>query len=288
MRNVSNSRNIRVQIATETLAILEAGSYLNQAGKKVVFKESLERAIENSILYRPDSFELLEKEIRQLLIENAGREAKIEITSETTLEAARRLVVTEGIKETACLNFASAKNPGGGFLNGSQAQEESLARASGLYPCIAQMQEMYDYNRSLKHCYYSDYLSYAPEVPVLRDDHDQLLDELYLVSMITAPAVNAGVVQEREADPRPKIRQVMLERIKKILLVAALKQNRVLILGAYGCGVFRNQTEDVADYFRVVLFELGLGVLFERIVFAIYESRGEQDKKMVFKQVLRG
>ncbi len=284
---MNNSRKRRAEIAAETLAILEAGSYLNQAGKKVVFKELLDRAVENSILYRPESFDQLEQELKQLLDQKQDCQPKIEITSETTLAAARRLVVNEGINATACLNFASAKNPGGGFLNGSQAQEESLARASGLYPCIAQMQEMYQYNRDLKHCYYSDYLSYAPAVPVLRDDEDQFLVEPYLVSMITAPAVNAGVVREREATPEAKIREVMLKRIEKIMMVAALKGNQALILGAYGCGVFQNRVEDVADYFRVVLFELGLAVLFERIVFAIYEPRGEVEKRLVFERALK-
>jgi hypothetical protein len=55
--------------------------------------------------------------------------AEIQVTAESTLEAARRLG-----GDVACLVFASARNPGGGFLNGAQAQEESLARSSALYP----------------------------------------------------------------------------------------------------------------------------------------------------------
>jgi len=78
------------------------------------------------------------------------------------------------------LNFASAKNPGGGFLGGGSAQEESLARSSGLFPCINQMQQMYETNRAYRSCLYTDHMIYSPRVPVFRDDegyidsHNQL------------------------------------------------------------------------------------------------------------------
>ena len=66
-------------------------------------------------------------------------------------------------------------NPGGGFLSGSQAQEESLARATALYPCLAQMTEMYETNRQLNSPLFTDNMIYSPEVPVFRDDDDILL-----------------------------------------------------------------------------------------------------------------
>ncbi|WP_259391506.1 TIGR02452 family protein [Paenibacillus sp. 1011MAR3C5] len=116
----------------------------------------------------------------------------IEVTEETTLAAAARLAKEE--EEICCLNFASAKHPGGGFLTGARAQEESLARASGLYPTIVQMKEMYSHNAWQRICLYSDYIIYSPKVPVFRDDSGVLLDKAYPVSIITSPAVNAGVV----------------------------------------------------------------------------------------------
>ena len=129
-----------------------------------------------------------------------------------------------------------SENPGGGFLGGSQAQEESLARASGLYPCISQMNEMYDHNRKLRTCLYSDYMIYSPGVPVIRDDEDRLLAQYYTTAFITAPAVNAGVVKEREQADDQQIESVMKERIRYILDVAAMNGHRTLVLGAYGCG----------------------------------------------------
>ena len=274
-----HNRSQRVKIAEETLKILEQGFYKNAQGTKISLSQELADAIEHSVLYRPD-------DLRQQVItkqDNIARPA-IEVTSESSLEAAQRLVVTEKRSDTICLNFASAKNPGGGFLGGSQAQEESLARSSGLYPCIVQMQEMYSHNRQLKTCFYSDYMIYSPRVPVIRDHADQLLDSPYHLSFITAPAVNAGVVREREPENAAMIRDVMKERIRKVLRAAVIHENRTIILGAYGCGVFRNRAEDVADYFAEVLLEEKLANYFERIVFAIYDNTARQENLRAFKE----
>jgi len=284
--NNSQNRDVRVKIAQETLKILESGFYTNYQGVKVDINEDLEIAINNTVLYKPDNFANIEDEYGKIRNGKEAKKPNIEITDETTISAAKRLVVDEGFDEAVCLNFASAKNPGGGFLSGSQAQEESIARSSGLYPSISQMNEMYDYNRGIKTCLYSDYMIYSPKVPVFRDDNNKLLNKAFLVSFITAPAVNAGVVREREEESIEKIHSVMIDRIKKILLVAALNNNRAIVLGAYGCGVFKNKTEDVAQYFRKVLYEDGYEYFFDKIVFAIYDKSADKAKIRVFEQAL--
>lgn len=266
------NREQRVGIAKETIEIMEKGYYANRAGQTVDLKNTLNASIAQSILYTPSEVE----EVRRDAVRTVRHSQKtlIEVTNETTLHAARRCV-GQGTGKTVCLNFASAKNPGGGFLNGSQAQEESLARATGLYPCIAQMREMYDYNRSLKTCLYSDYLIYSPDVPVFRDDRDELLDAPYPVSFITAPAVNAGVVKEREPGNADSIRKVMMSRMDNIMSVAWRHGYQTLILGAYGCGVFRNTPADVAEDFKALIDGKFMNV-FERIVFAVYDKTDRQ------------
>lgn len=283
----TNQRSGRARIAQETLAILEEGQYVNGYDRRVSIDEDLKRAIQDSVLYRPDELPALREQVRQLQAAPKSAAAKIEVTGETTLAAASRLVVDEGRTDAVCLNFASAKNPGGGFLGGSQAQEESLARATGLYPCISQMNEMYDHNRKLRTCLYSDYMIYSPNVPVIRDDEDRLLAQYYTTAFITAPAVNAGVVKEREQADEQQIESVMKERIRYILDVAAMNGHRTLVLGAYGCGVFRNDPVDVARYFHDVLVQENFRQSFERIVFAVLDrSTGQRTIKAFQEQLL--
>lgn len=281
----------RARIAQETLAILEAGEYVNGYDRRVSIAADLQEAIRNSVLYRPEELPEVSEQVRAMQGANSTTSAtlsNIEVTGETTLAAAARLVVGEGHKDVVCLNFASAKNPGGGFLGGSQAQEESLARATGLYPCISQMQEMYEFNRKLRTCLYSDHMIYSPGVPVIRDDEDRLLDQYYTSAFITAPAVNAGVVKERGEADNEQIEAVMKQRIAYILDVAARQGHRTMVLGAYGCGVFRNEPAKVAAYFHDVLIGQGYGSLFDRIVFAVYDRSRDQQTLKAFQERLAG
>ncbi|MCG7384481.1 TIGR02452 family protein [Paenibacillus sp. ACRRY] len=283
----TNQRSGRARIAQETLAILEEGQYINGFDRRVSIDEDLKRAIQGSVLYRPNKLPELREQVRQLQAAPKSAAAKIEVTGETTLAAASRLVVDEGRTDVVCLNFASAKNPGGGFLGGSQAQEESLARATGLYPCISQMNEMYDHNRKLRTCLYSDYMIYSPNVPIIRDDEDRLLAQYYTTAFITAPAVNAGVVKERGQADDQQIESVMKERIRYILDVATMNGHSTLVLGAYGCGVFRNDPVDVARYFHDVLVQENFRQSFEQIVFAVLDrSTGQRILKAFQEQLL--
>ncbi|WP_379152714.1 TIGR02452 family protein [Paenibacillus sp. sgz5001063] len=269
--NNLNPRNKRAAIAQETLDNLEKGNYVNRMGRHIDIAESVRASITDTMLYAPDELPQLNAAVTEHMKKDAMHTAKLSVTSESTLEAAYRLVVKEGGEQTVCLNFASAKNPGGGFLGGSQAQEESLARASALYLSIAAKNEMYQYNRGRKTCLYSHYMIHSPKVPVIRDSQDQLLDEPYVVSFITAPAVNAGVVREREPQEIGMIPTVMLERIRYILAVAANNGHKTIVLGAYGCGVFRNNPSEVAEWFRQVLLDEGYQSLFNQIVFAVLD-----------------
>lgn len=290
--NSTNARSKRSRIAHQTLAILEAGEYVNGYDRRVQIGADLQRAIGDSVLYRPtELIALREKRSKEMIQMQASADAsafRIEVTGETTLAAASRLSVDEGREDVICLNFASAKNPGGGFLGGSQAQEESLARATGLYPCIAQMSEMYDYNRKQRSCLYSDYMIYSPQVPVIRDDEDRLLDKYNLTAFITAPAVNAGVVRERGDADDQQIESVMKGRIRYILDVAALHGHQTIVLGAYGCGVFRNDPAKVAEYFHDVLVREGFKHSFERIVFAVLDRTAGQKTFKAFEDRLAG
>ncbi|SDM43719.1 TIGR02452 family protein [Halarsenatibacter silvermanii] len=176
-----------------------------------------------------------------------------------------------------------------GFLKGSGAQEESLARSSALYPAIKQMDEMYEANRKHDSSLYLDYMIFSPEVPVFRRDSGELLDKPYNFSFITAPAVNAGAVRENESKERiDQIYPTMKSRIEKILALACEEGIQTLVLGAFGCGVFRNVYEDVAEIFKNFLIDdERFNSAFTKIVFAVLDSSRTGWKFKIFQEKLK-
>ncbi|PWV50600.1 TIGR02452 family protein [Chitinophaga sp. S165] len=279
------NKNERIAIAYETLDILDAGKYVNQQGEKINISKDLRYSIEHTIHYKPEDFEKVFITRDKMLKNTPASQCRFEVTNETTFAAAHRLIVKEGLENVCCLNFASAKNPGGGFLGGAQAQEESLARASGLYPTLKQHHTMYDTNRKHASLLYTDHMIYSPLVPVFRDDEDNLIDEPYLVSIITSPAVNKGALLMNEPEYAISIETVMLNRIEKLLSAVIVNNQSTLILGAWGCGVFRNSTEDVAAWFAQYLLKNDtFKNAFTRVVFAIYDPSEKKKTAEAFKR----
>lgn len=275
-----NNRSQRANIAQETLTILEQGGYTKD-GKNILLT-GLESAINDTIWYRPEALEILQAQLNK---DFEIQETVFEVHNCTTF-AASQLLLKEGASKVLALNFASAKNPGGGFLGGSQAQEEALARASGLYPTLNKYMEMYLENRKRTTCLYSNNMIYSPNVPVFRDDGDELLEQPYELSFITAAAVNAGCVQKNEPKRVKKIAPTMLDRIEKLLTVAVAKEYDYLVLGAWGCGVFRNDPKVIAELFQEQLTTNPLFKnRFKKVVFGVLDHSKQQSIYKSFQQV---
>src|SRR5437660_11114872 len=114
-------------VASETVKVCEAGQYQAPSGKQVFIFDDVKRAVEGTVIYSVES-------LPANPMHRSPVETSIEVANETTFQGLLRLAAHGG--HIACLNFASARNPGGGFLGGAQAQEEALARASALYQCL--------------------------------------------------------------------------------------------------------------------------------------------------------
>jgi uncharacterized protein (TIGR02452 family) len=259
-------------LAKHTLDVIAQGSYQSPSGATVVLRERIDAAVRGSVLYRPADLDALWARLPA----GSGAPPRVEVTAETTTAAARRLTQDERLFGVCALNFASAKNPGGGFLGGAKAQEEDLARCSALYPCLLAQREYYDANRAHDSMLYTDHLIYSPDVPFFRDDRLELLESPYLLSILTAPAPNAGEALRRDSSAGPAIRAVLSARAGKVLAVAAARGHRCLVLGAWGCGVFRNDPEQVAEIFATWLADPRFSGAFDRVIFAIYDRRPDQ------------
>jgi uncharacterized protein (TIGR02452 family) len=270
--------------AKETLEILEAGKYINRAGQTIEFLAAQQMAVKKTVLYTPEqSAQLLAKDGSG----TSNSPPQIEVTSETTQVAANRLVRVEGCDDLVLLSFASARNPGGGFINGAKAQEEDLARCSGIYPCLLTQPAYYDTNREGESLLYSDYIIYSPNVPWFRVRNRELLDDVFLASVITAPAPNAGQALRRDPDCGAKVSATLERRAGMILAIARDNRHRSLLLGAWGCGVFCNDPSIVADIFGRWLEHPSFLGCFDRVVFAVYTSKHNLDTLTAFQTRFR-
>jgi uncharacterized protein (TIGR02452 family) len=259
-------------MATETMAIIEAGGYQSPSGQDVRIGAAVRDAVVGTRLYLPD--ETLPVRLPQ------GSGAPVtEVTNETSLSAARRLG-----PGAACLVFASAKNPGGGFLTGAQAQEESIARSSALYPCQAAAGEFYAFHRRQGDLRYSDRVIYSPCVPVFRADDGALLEEPCTVSFLTAAAPNLGAIVTSQPQAAGSVRGVLAARAARVLAVAAAHGHRTLVLGAWGCGVFRNDPAAVAEAFAGQLARAQGH--FDHVVFAVLDLQRDTPTHAAFTRTL--
>ena len=267
-------RSLR-DVAAETVRIVEEGIYRAPSGHDVRIAAIVADAVRGTTLVRPGETDAATWAARE-------RAAVLEVAPETTARAARRLV-REGSAGVAALNFASATHPGGGFLNGAIAQEEDLARASALYVCLLTQASYYDANRALRSPLYTDHVIYSPAVPFFRDHELDLLDEPFAVSILTAAAPNAREALRRDGGAGPEISAALMRRARIVLDVAAQRGHRVLVLGAWGCGVFGNDPADVANIFAHWLAHARFRGAFDRVVFAVYDRAPGQPSLTAFR-----
>lgn len=251
------------QLAQETLHIVQTGILPN--GKN--FKELQDVSMANSQVLTPDTLHDWLKNRKRL----AKFDTKTEVWASGTHQAGYRLL-SEGAVKAAILNFASAKNVGGGFLGGAKAQEEDLCRASGLYLCQLGMTAYYHANKQSS-LIYTDHMIYSPDVPFFRLNHDDVLDDVFTLSVLTAPAPNMGAYLSHSDNPNTKKDVETALHHRAGLVLGALERlgHRTIVLGAWGCGVFKNDPKFVANSFKVWLDD-EFGGAFERVVFAIYDK----------------
>ena len=137
----------------QAMAITNAGGYVALSGRRVELRAAVDRAL-------------------------AGTLTRIRVFNGTSLASARELAARG--PAPLVLNFASAKNPGGGFLDGARAQEESLARASSLHATLL-TSGMYAHHRAQGDALYTNWMILSPDVPVFRDEATEAtLEEPYL------------------------------------------------------------------------------------------------------------
>ena len=170
-----------------------------------------------------------------------------------------------GCEKYAVLNFASFKNPGGRFLDGSSAQEECLCHESNLYNILVNFKDsFYIPNKSrLNNSLYDDHLLYTPDVIFDRGESMKCTADV-----ITCAAPNKTAAQKYRDIPDDKVDEALISRVHSVLMSAYCQSTDGIILGAFGCGVFGNDIKTLAIIYRG-LFDHKYKRCFKRVVFAI-------------------
>ncbi len=293
----------RKEIARETLDIMEKGFYETH-NTSIDIKALQEHSIKESFLLTPEQGRILLEQY-----DNPCPKSKTSAPSSKTVvrvwncstvdailklsreldQDASVLVKTAPIPSPgnsspiAVLNFASAKNPGGGFINGAMAQEESLAASSCLYNTLIAHETYYKNNRACNTMMYTNHAIYSPDVVFFRDGAFRLLEQPVTASVLTLPAVNMGQVLLKGEDAA-SAKQAMRERMKLALAIFASQKCPHLILGAYGCGVFRNDPEDVAAWWQELL-ENHFPDTFRTVIFAVLDKSASRSCIMPFQDI---
>ncbi len=217
--------------------------------------------------------------------------ARVVVSRLRSFEAAARY---PGQKVTV-LNFASSTSPGGGVATGASAQEECLCRVSTLYPCLKTQrawEKFYGPHRAHPNPLHNDDIIYTQDVVVLKDDDYNVLSSPFRVDVITCAAPNLRDIPSNRYNRydgdavhiSPEgLLELHVKRARKILSAAAANGAEVLILGAFGCGAFRNDPAIVAAAYQQALPQFLNH--FKTVEFAVYCRPGDSRNYEEFSKI---
>ena len=252
-----NYKKINYEVMTDTKKQYESVAELKEAVKSSIERQYMVSQEEN---------------IDQPKVENS--QTKNVCSGKRSFEAAKAY---QG-KKTAVLNFANNHSIGGAPFSAG-AQEESLCRCSTLLPCLEAMRKPFYqkhislYETRKMNAMGNDDLLYTPDVVVFKTDertdpiYPKMMErsEWYKVDVITCAAPEMRKMRSVPAN----YEEIIISRIKKILDVAAKEKVEVLILGAWGCGAFKNDSNVVANAFYTLLKNYN----FEVVEFALSSDK---------------
>ncbi len=181
--------------------------------------------------------------------------------------------------DLALLDFASFVNPGGGYIRGAWAQEEALCAESYLYNVLDEQRAWYQENRR-RNINCELYRDRALVVPAVRFERGKM--HAY-ADVIVAAAPNARRAREEYHVTDEQLERALRDRIRLVLAVVDDLGREKVVLGAWGCGVFGWDAEQVAEAFRQELASGRWGV--KQVIFAVPQTRYD-DNLAQFRHVL--
>jgi len=173
----------------------------------------------------------------------------------------------------AVLNFASFNSPGGGFIRGAMAQEEALCHASFLYNVLKAHESYYEKNITMRNRgLYKNRAIYTPNVMFFRNEDSVVAD------VITCAAPNKSLLYKYNKFTEMENLDALYSRIDFISNIVNEHKPEIVILGAFGCGVFKQNPVEVADIFHKVFRNSAA----KTVVFSIPDSKNRLPFKCEF------
>ena len=162
-------------------------------------------------------------------------------------------------------------NPGGGYIRGGLAQEEALCTESYLYNVLNEQRDWYGENRR-RNINCELYRERALVVPAVRFERGKM--HAY-ADVVVAAAPNAKRARADYHISEETLAASMRDRIRFVLAIIDALGREKAVLGAYGCGVFGWDAEQVAEMFREELASGSHGV--KQVIFAIPRTRYDEN-----------
>jgi len=262
-------KELRAEIFQQTVEIVNSGGYVLN-GKEIAIDKT--KLAENTEFF-DEQFSL--EDMKQ------QHDTKFSVIEADCLEVAE-LLFKAGFNPCV-LNMASSKNPGGGVLNGSGAQEENLFRRSNLFASMFQFVDyaaQYGITKSKKQYPLDRNFGgiFSRNITIFRSSESSgyaLLDLPFQTSIISVPAINRPESEKINGQLRivRHLIEPTKEKMRTILRIAGKNNHNAIVLSAFGCGAFCNPPEHIALLFKEVFSEKEFKGRFALIVFSIINDQ---------------
>lgn len=267
-------KELRTKEYRNTIDTVNQGYYVKEDGGEYVFPDDSEM-MQNTVFY--------DHEIRLGDLPKSDEPTIVEVQNIDCLYAGVQL--KEQGYNPAVLNMASRRNPGGGVTTGAGAQEETLFRRTNLFRSLCQFApyaEQYGIRRSSNQYPLDRNFGgvYTPDAIYFRESEQKgyaLLNEPVNLSFITVAGMNRpdltadGMIANHHVGP-------IKNKIRTIFRMGLVHGHDSLVLGALGCGAFRNPPRHVARLFHEVMEESEFKNRYRLIVFAILDDHNAHQK----------
>ena len=274
-------RQILAQVAVENIRLIERGTFMPDGLAKRTQNRMIRQCKEVDIIRLPD-LQALRENFWQRHPRTDGAGCPVcRVTNEDCCSAAKRLADRS---KPLMMNFADPYTPGGGYLTGTSAQEESICRRTTLYASLRHPEayEVYQLNRMLRRPADTCCMIWSPVVYIFRDTMLRLSEDVTEIAVLSLSAPNlngpAAQISQEEID------RIMLRRIENFLMKAVEEGYQTLVLGAWGCGAFGHNPVRVAACFQKALYEEGFAGFFQEIAFAVLDHSSDQRCYQAFQR----